>query len=124
MIYKGFEFSRSLNGDDIVYIARNPVGLVIYRAKSESDLKKVIDNAIEERRRREEQVAQNLQAQERSKNKRRGFAAKKKEEVIAQQPIETTTATPKIHRDSTGKFVSQSQKKEDIKKSFWDQLRS
>lgn len=42
--YKHFEFSRSLNGSQIVQIARNAAGMVVFREGSEKALKKAIDD--------------------------------------------------------------------------------
>lgn len=45
MNYKRYELSRSLNGHDIVHIARNLSGVVVFRAHSDEELMRLIDQA-------------------------------------------------------------------------------
>ncbi len=45
-IYKRFELSQSLNGNQIFYIARNAAGTVVFREESEKKLKLAIDNSL------------------------------------------------------------------------------
>jgi len=44
--YKHFEFSLSLNGNKIFYIARNAAGAVVFREESEKKLKLAIDDSL------------------------------------------------------------------------------
>lgn len=49
-----YTYSKSLNGDKIVYIARNSFGAVVFRAESQSKLQASIIDAVEEKKAREE----------------------------------------------------------------------
>jgi hypothetical protein len=68
MIYKKHELSLSLNGEDIMHIARNAAGVVVFREHSEKALKRVIDEAIREQE-YQEQLALEKKLERAKKNK-------------------------------------------------------
>lgn len=75
MIYQRFEFSQSLNGNTIFHIARNSAGIVVFREESEKNLKKTIDNWLQQKQ-EEERLAAAKAAQklaEKTKKKNRNF---------------------------------------------------
>lgn len=132
MIYKGYEFSLSLNGTKIVHIARNAAGNVIFREPSEQKLKKAIDRSIEERQRKEELEAKEraAKAKARIKKQKRGlFAPPPEPKEEAETEVETKVLVPPVQRMTRGpdgKFISKSQfqEKEPLKKkSFWERLK-
>lgn len=51
-----YTYSKSLNGDKIVYIARNSFGAVVFRAESQSKLQTAIIDAIKEKKAKEEEA--------------------------------------------------------------------
>lgn len=137
MIYKRYELSLSQNGPDLVHIARNAMGNVVFREASEDKLKKAIDRSIEERRRLEE-----LEAKKRAQKAK--TKAKKHEGGLFQAPpppepdpgteekpatTEESILTPpqqRVTRGPDGKFISKSilEKEEPSKKSFWDKIKT
>lgn len=132
MIYKKHELSLSLNGEDIVHIARNAAGVVVFREDSEKALKRAIDEAIKQQE-YEDQLAEEKRLEKESKKKKVVEEVPVEEEttpsnenvVVAE---ETLIPTPKsVTRGPDGKFISKSQldTDEDLnKKSFWDKLTS
>ncbi len=138
MIYKKFELSLSLNGENIIHIARNYAGNVVFRADTLEDVKGMIDNAILEQERLEnerEELRKRKEELKEKKTKRGLFQAPNAEEVgIKETSDESTTGsvlTPpepqkRVTRGPDGKFISKSQlqTEEEKKKTFWDKLTS
>lgn len=137
MIYKKFEVSLSLNGENIIHIARNYAGVVIFRAQTENEIKEMIDNAILEQERLEkEKEEKRLKKEElKSKKTKRGLFQAPVEEVIEEEKEEKTESilTPpqpekRVTRGPDGKFISKSkleeQTEEEKKKGFWEKLTS
>ncbi|MCX6816696.1 MAG: hypothetical protein NTZ93_02445 [Candidatus Beckwithbacteria bacterium] len=119
MIYKRFELSQSLNGDHLVYIARNSAGIVVFREASETKLKKTIDRYLKQQQ-QEELLASQKKTE---KSLKKGLFAKKNP---PQKPktIQAEAPTPptRITRTQDGKFISKSQlEKAELsrKKHFW-----
>lgn len=121
MIYKRYELALSLNGDQIMHIARNASGVVVFRKESEKALKKAIDDYIKEIQYQEELVEQKKLEKETKRNRQ--------EETIETLGDEEESLMPqkRVTRGSDGKFISKSQldsDEEDQKKTFWDKLTS
>lgn len=121
MIYKKHELSLSLNGDNIVHIARNAAGNVVFRETSEKSLKRAIDEYLKEQEYVSEQKKKSIQIEEPIV------------ETAVLEPIENneilnpTPAQKRVTRGPDGKFISKSQLDTDEdfkKKSFWDKLTS
>lgn len=141
MIYKKYELSLSLNGENVVHIARNAIGNVVFRENSEKALKRVIDDAIKEQE-YQNQLAEEKRIEKENKRSLTSNDDKKKkvvEEVVqeeteqiipeeAEATQETLIPAPKsVTRGPDGKFISKSQldTDEDLKKkTFWDKLTS
>ncbi len=129
MIYKKHELSLSLNGEDIMHIARNAAGVVVFRESSEKALKKAIDDFVKE---------QEYQTQLALEKKLEKEAKKNKAELVDNEPITSevpqqeellvpASSQKRVTRGPDGKFISKSQldmEQEDKKKSFWDKLTS
>lgn len=131
MIYKKYELSLSLNGDEIVHIARNSAGNVIFRESSESKLKKAIEAAIKEQEYQEELAEQKKLEKESKKAKRNEVVIEEEkvveEETITTEPTEVLNLQKRVTRGPDGKFISKNQldlEEEDKKKSFWNKLTS
>lgn len=131
MIYKKYELAQSLNGDQIMHIARNSNGIVVFRETSEKGLKKAIDSYIKEQQYLEELAEQKRLDKEAKKSQ--GDSAKahltgSREVAESTSSGEETLATQKsVTRGPDGKFISKSQldTDEDLKKkTFWDKLTS
>lgn len=124
MIYKKHELSLSLNGEKIVYIARNAAGNVVFRASSEEKLKSAIDDAIEAKEKQEEALAREneIKAKTSAQKQKRGLFApppELEEEILIPQQSN-------VVRGPDGKFISKSAlevEEEPVKKSFWDKLK-
>lgn len=143
MIYKRYELSLSQNGPDLVHIARNAAGNVIFRESSEEKLKKAIDQAIQEKQKQEEFEAKKKSAKAKAKKQKRGLftsppelvedeevkTIEKKEDTENEtEPADEGAPAPpqaRVTRGSDGKFISKStlQEEEPKKKSFWDKLK-
>lgn len=139
MIYKKFEISLSLNGENVIHIARNYAGVVIFRAETENEIKEMIDSAILEQERLEkEKEEKRLKKEElKSKKTKRGLFQDPVEEVVEEEKEQEFEAesilTPpqpekRITRGPDGKFISKSkleeQTTEEKKKGFWEKLTS
>lgn len=135
MIYKKFELSLSLNGKNIVHIARNYAGNVVFRADTLDDVKLMIDNSILEQERLENEREELRKKKEelRDKKAKRGlFQApveeKSKEIIDSEQESILTPPEPqkRVTRGPDGKFISKSQlqTEEEKKKGFWEKLTS
>lgn len=135
MIYKKFELSLSLNGEKVIYIARNYAGAVIFRAETEKEIKDMIDTSIQEQldiEREKEEKRLKKEEEKEAKKKRGLFQAPVKEEVQDEETIEKkeeSILTPphtRVTRGPDGKFISKSalSVEEEKKKSFWDKLTS
>ena len=141
MIYKKYEFSLSLNGDEVMNIARNAAGIVVFRARSVSELKDLIDASIYDA----EQAAaaeakKKAEAEERKTNKnKKGLFATDEEPVTQdenQDPISVTenesvlvpqtAPQTRVTRGPDGKFISKSalDTEEPKKKGFWEKITS
>jgi hypothetical protein len=119
-IYKRYEFSKSLFGKEIKYIARNATGAVIFMAESEKKLKLVIDKSIQEQLKQEKLAAQ--AAASKAKPKRALFSAKIAEPEPEPKPKSTPKPATKLTKIHDGKFISKSrlEKSEPArKKRFW-----
>ncbi len=130
MIYKKHELSLSLNGDSVMHIARNAIGVVVFRKESEKALKRAIDDYIKEQQYQEELAEQKRLEKEAKKTKTA--------EVVVEEPTleptveiteteEVLVPQKRVTRGPDGKFISKSQldTDEDLnKKSFWDKLTS
>ena len=128
MIYKKHELSLSLNGEDIMHIARNAAGVVVFREHSEKALKRVIDEAIREQE-YQEQLALEKKLERAKKNKHQEVLEEEPtvhEETYQQEEVLVPASSQKrVTRGPDGKFISKSQldlEQEDKKKSFWDKL--
>lgn len=103
--YKRYELSRSLNGNKIIYIARNAVGNVVFRESSEENLKKAIDELENQKPKEEEQ----------------------KEEEVIEPPILKEEAPVKGKKALTNKLQAAVEEKRAETKSkrasFWDRLK-
>lgn len=142
MIYKKFELSKSLNGENVITIARNYAGVVIFRGQTDEDVKEMIDKAIEEQERleREREEKRLKKEEEKEKKKKRGLFQAPVEETVEEEKEEETeelesVLTPpstaphqRVTRGPDGKFISKSklqeQETEDKKKGFWEKLTS
>ena len=121
MIYKRYEFSKSLYGNEIKFIARNSIGMVVFRAESEKKLKQAIDNLYKERE-RQELLAAKAEAAKKAKPKRALFSAKTTEPVITEKPKPTVKPPTRLTKTQDGKFISKSQLEKTEpprKKRFW-----
>lgn len=96
MYYKKYYLSQSLNGDKIVWIARNPMGVVVIRESSLEKLKREID-----RRDKQEQEA------------KRNLKAKANKEDNKETTTEKTALEPEKDKEEEEKIR---------KKSLWDKL--
>lgn len=136
MSYKGYELSSSLNGKDIVHIARNKGGAVIFRETSEVRLKKAIDIALEQKEKAAEEALKAKEAKVKKAKTRDLFQAKDeyaeevKEAEEAKKEIEENKETllpptQNVARGPGGRFVSKKSQTGDAdqKKSFWDRLK-
>ena len=141
MIYKKHELSLSLNGADLVHIARNASGNVVFRESSEKALKRAIDDVIKEQEYQDQLIEQKRLEREKKKSQRDSADAHLtgshevteptslgKEEEVEEANEETLIPSPKsVTRGPDGKFISKSQldTDEDLKKkTFWDKLTS
>ena|SRR3989344_4225546 len=126
-IYKGHELSRSLNGTNIIYIARNNSGNVVFREKSEDKLKNAINKSIEDIKRRQEELEKKKADKENAKQKRGLFAPPPEpvEELITPEEVAIPTQK-RVTRGPDGKFISKSTITDegDKEKTFWDKLTS
>lgn len=141
MIYKKYEFSLSLNGDEVMNIARNASGIVVFRARSVDELKDLIDASIYDA----EQAAaaearKKAEAEEKKLNKaKRGFFSTDEEQVVQDENQDPTAATEnesilvpqiapqtRVTRGPDGKFISKStlDTEETKKKGFWEKITS
>lgn len=128
--YKKYELSLSLNGNDIMHIARNASGIVIFRESSEKALKEAIDRSIENEAKR---IAE---AQAKAKKTKKVVKLLSVEEVPVEDEEETTSeesilnpaSQQRITRGPDGKFISKSAlaqgEGEQKKKGFWQKLTS
>lgn len=133
MIYKRYELSQSLNGDRIVYIARDASGVVRFRETSEGRLKKAIDKAILARQLEEEAAKKRKEAlakkrKEEEQEQKSAVQEMSEETEGAENPEEEILVPPqaRVTRGPDGKFISKSQlvqTEPPKKKSFWDRLR-
>lgn len=128
MIYKKHELSLSLNGTDIMHIARNAVGNVVFRENSEKALKKAIDDYIKDQQYQEELLEQKKLEKEGKKENGESKAVEEAvESEVVVEPEEVLIPQKRVTRGPDGKFISKSQldTDEDLKKkSFWDKLTS
>ena len=133
MIYKKYELSLSLNGEDIMHIARNSAGIVVFRANTLEDVKEMIDLQIAEQERleREKEELKKKREELKEKKAKRGLFQAPAEEIVAEETSESSVLTPpqpekRITRGPDGKFIikSQLQVEEEKKKTFWDKLTS
>ena len=129
MIYKKHELSQSLNGDSIIYIARNAAGNVVFRETSEEKLKKEIDRSIEEQQRLVELEERKKAEKAKARAERRGLFAPPPEpsEEEAEPVVEDVVIhQASLTRGPDGKFISRSalQEEEVKKKSLWEKLSS
>lgn len=128
MIYKKYEFSLSLNGSEIYHIARNAAGTVVFRARSEKELKNMIDQAIYDEEQRRAQEAK--KKSETATKKKKVASEPEAEEEVVEEVVETKedkpVATSPVTRGPDGKFISKSQleSEEPKKKGFWEKLAS
>lgn len=102
MIYKHYELSQSLNGNNIIHIARNAAGMVVFRENSQKQLQTAIDNYFK-----------NLDKEHQEKIKAAQAKAKPK---TPEKPSTRLTKT------SIGKFISKSsldKAEPPKKKHFW-----
>ena len=128
-IYKKHELSLSLNGEDIMHIARNAAGVVVFREHSEKALKRAIDDFVKEQEYQEQLALEKKLEKEAKKNKVEEVI--KAEPTIEETPQEEllvpTSSQKRVTRGPDGKFISKSQldtEQEDKKKTFWDKLTS
>ena len=146
MIYKKHELSLSLNGDQVMHIARNAAGVVVFREQSEKALKLAIDDYIKKQQYLEEMLEQKRLEKEAKKSQ--GDSAKAHptgshevaeptssgDEVVEEslEAVEPTSSEEvlvpqkRVTRGPDGKFISKSQldQEEIKKKTFWDKLTS
>jgi len=143
MIYKRYELSQSLNGDHIIFIARNAIGNVVFRESSEERVKSAIDRAQEERQKQESLAAKKKAERERAKTHRGGLFQSQpqtpepentevSETVVEPLPEEAPAdeqvlipSQQRVTRGPDGKFLSKGalEAEEEQKKSFWDKLK-
>lgn len=119
MIYKKHELSLSLNGEDIMHIARNAAGVVVFREHSEKALKRAIDEAIKDKDHQDKNNSQKIILQEEP--------VVQEENSTQEEVLVPTSAQKRVTRGPDGKFISKSQldlEEENKKKSFWDKLTS
>ncbi len=131
MIYKKHELSLSLNGDQVMHIARNASGAVVFRERSEKELKKAIDDYIKEQLYQEQLLEQKKLEKEAKKAKQEEVVPIEQitEAVVekAEEAEETLVPQKRVTRGPDGKFISKSQldTDEDLKKKgFWEKLTS
>jgi hypothetical protein len=103
MFYRRYEISKTLNGSQVLYIARDAVGIVRFRETTEKKLKKAIDEFVEEKQKQVKQTAKNAKGKKKTS---KSTKAKKKEPEEGPQEEE-----PEEEEESIDK-----------KKSFWDKL--
>jgi hypothetical protein len=137
MIYKKHELSLSLNGNEVVHIARGAAGNVVFRESSEERLKKAIDRSIEAKEKQEEAAAREKELKAKAKaQKQKGSlfspppepaeetATENEEENLKEEVL--IPQQSKVVRGPDGKFISKSafqEEEEPAKKSFWDKLK-
>lgn len=137
--YKGYSISQSLNGDDIVFIARNRAEMVIFRESSENKLRSAIDKHFENLEKSAAQ-AKKAKLEKVEKAKERDLFQDKEEykkeveeaeEVVEelskeQEELEDpNTPQTRVVRGPGGRFVSkkpQEETNENKKKGFWDRF--
>lgn len=128
MIYKKHELSLSLNGDQVMHIARNASGAVVFRERSEKELKKAIDDYIKEQLYQEQLLEQKKLEKEAKKAKQEEVAPTEPiTEAVVEEAEETLVPQKRVTRGPDGKFISKSQldTDEDLKKKgFWEKLTS
>lgn len=129
MIYKRYELSLSLNGADVVHIARNASGIVVFRENSEKELLKAIDDF--------EKKKEQMELESTNEDDKKEDVEVPSEEVQNEEATSETTDGEKttetllptqkrITRGPDGKFISKSQLDQEMpkKKGFWDKLTS
>lgn len=79
MIYKRYELSQSLNGNNIMHIARNAAGMVVFRENSQKQLQTAIDNYLNnlEKERQEKIKAAQVKAKPKNPKKKSELPRKK-----------------------------------------------
>lgn len=115
-----------------MHIARNAAGVVVFRARSENELKDMIDSSIHQKEQKvAEEAEKKAKTEERKlEKKKRGFFAPPVEEEVktdeASVLIPTTPPQTRVTRGSDGKFISKStlDTEEEKKKGFWQKLTS
>ena len=136
-----FEISRSLNGNKIVYIARDPYGIVRLRAENPETLEKMIfDYRLPEPPKpvvdKEAVIAEKIdtlveavaeaQAEEQAESQAKKPAKKSTPNLTAEEEaalIEKTAAAKKEFLKNELKETIEEQKDRTEKKSFWDRLK-
>ncbi len=137
--YKGYSISQSLNGNKIIYIARNRAEVVIFRESSENKLKSAIDNHLANLEKnlaqaKKDKLAKIDKAEERDLFQDKEEYQKEVEdageaaEELAQEESKGDPSTPqtRVTRGPGGRFVSkktQEEIDEEKKKGFWDRFK-
>lgn len=138
--YKGYSISQSLNGNKIIYIARNRSEVVIFRESSENKLKSAIDNHLENLEKalaqaKKDKLAKVEKAKERDLFQDKEDYKKEVEEAgeVIEELAEESEKTEDIDAPQTrvvrgpgGRFVSkksQEDQDDDPKKGFWDRFK-
>lgn len=136
MIYKKYELALSLNGDQVMHIARNAIGNVVFRKESEKALKRAIDDYIKEQQYLVELAEQKkLEKEEKKKVKEEAPLDSAEAHQTGSHEVAEPTSSgeeilvpqKRVTRGPDGKFISKSQpdlEEEDKKKTFWDKLTS
>ena len=114
MIYKRYELSRTLRGNQILHIARNSAGDVVLREPSLKKLRKAID------KREEDRLAAIAEAAKRKASRAKKLASKPSSKTRVKK------SSSKPERGPDGRFISKKSEPEEEeppkKKSFWDKL--
>lgn len=122
--YQRYELSRSLNGNKIVYIARNAAGNVVFRESSEENLKKAIDQHEDEKRRAEEEKEKLLAHKEETRSKKKKLLKNTLQEEIQERKLVLSETEGEALATTEETLPGESdQEVEPKKSSFWDRLK-
>jgi len=106
MVYKGYVISKSLYGDEVMYIARSPARVVVLRENTLVKLEKAIDKRLADQEKAKE-------SEETQTEVKKGlFVRKPKKEEDEESPTSSTTSS-----ESGGKSTKKTGGKKKLIKS-------
>ena len=122
-----FDISRSLSGNQVLFIARDMDGVVRIRARNEQELNKEIEqfNKNEELEKNPLRKKKALELKDLFKNKLQKQVEERKDEITALPPEEPVVnePEPKQFLQNNLKSRVEENKKNNSKKGFWDKLK-